>query len=355
MNTPRFNIVTTNEAILGVLLLLITTFIVAESRWSVLNNSDAISADNPVNLYLEDKTDLDELTDLLADSSLIDSKEEFKWAASLLGWKRFQKGHYLVNRGFDYEEFLSKLARGSQDPVRVTILPGRSAGEVANKVAEQLEFDSLSFHKTITDSAFLAQKNLEEKDTIGRLFPNTYSVYWTISPRSFFERVLREFDKSVVEAHKSKFEEVDRSVDEIITLASIIEWEAKNREEKSTISGLYWNRLNREMRLQADPTINFAVGERRRLLYEDYQIDHPYNTYRNDGLPPGPITNPDAASIEAALNPEDHNYLYMVATPKGEHDFSSSFEEHKQKSAKWRKWLQEQYRIKRMNEQENQN
>ncbi len=326
--------------------------LVAGSRWSILYDSTAISSDDSVNVYLDDTTELDELTEILNDYSLVERTKEFEWAASLLGWKRFQKGHYLVDRGFSYDQFLSKLARGIQDPVRVTIPPGRSMGEIANRVGSQLAFDSLSFHNTVTDSAFLDQLNMDEKDVIGRFFPDTYSVYWTVSPESFFERVLQEFNNAVADKHHDQLNELDTSLDDIITLASIVEWEAQNREEKSLISGLYWNRLNRGMRLQADPTINYAVGERRRLLYEDYQIDHPYNTYRNNGLPPGPITNPDLASIEAALYPEEHEYLYMVATPKGEHAFSRTFEEHKQKSAKWRQWLQEQYRIKRMNEQE---
>lgn len=355
MDTGRVTLFLDNELILGVLLLFATAFFIAESRWSRLGNTNAISSENPVHLYLNENTDLNELTDLLADSSLISSKEEFKWAASLLGWKRFQRGHYLVDRAFDYDTFLSKLARGLQDPVNVTILPGRSLDDIVAHVASQLKFDSLSFRNAITDSAFLADKQLDKKNLIGRLFPDTYSVYWTISPRSFFERILRTFNTSVVEAHQKQFNKLNYTVDEIITLASIIEWEAGNAKEKRTISGLYWNRLKRGMRLQADPTVNFAVGERRRLLYEDYQIDHPYNTYLNSGLPPGPITNPDLASIKAALYPEDHNYLYMVATPSGDHAFSQTFEEHKQKSARWRQWLQKQYRIKRMNEQNRQN
>lgn len=331
-------------------MLLATIFFVAESRWSRLYNTQAISADKPVQVYLEESTRLDNLAEILEDSSLIKSQEEFKWAAGIFGWKRFQQGHYLVNKPFDYNTFLSKLARGIQDPVSVTILPGRSKADVVEKIAAQLRFDSLTFHKTIEDSVLLAKHELEQKDVIGRLFPNTYSVYWTTSPESFFGRILREFNKAVIESHQDQIEELDRSVDEIVTLASIIEWEARNGEEKRAISGLYWNRLNRGMRLQADPTVNFAVGERRRLLYEDYQVDHPYNTYMYPGLPPGPITNPDLASIRAALYPEDHDYLYMVATPKGEHAFSKTFEEHKRKSANWRKWLQEQYRIKRINE-----
>ena len=341
-----------NEFIFGVLIFLGVTFLVAGLRWSRLYDGHAIAAETPAHLYLDEQTELDELSTLLADSSYIKNQKELKWAANILGWRKFQEGHYLIDQPYGYDEFLSKLSRGIQDPVSVTILPGRSEGDIVHRVAEQLKFDSLSFHQAVRDSSLLAKYQLESKDVIGRFFPNTYSVYWTISPENFLKRVYSEFNKAITQTHQQKLEELDRSIDEIITLASIIEWEARNREEKKTISGLYWNRLNRGMRLQADPTINFAVGERRRLLYEDYQIDHPYNTYQYRGLPPGPITNPDMESIRAALYPEEHDYLYMVATPNGEHAFSKTFEEHKQKSAKWRKWIQEQYRIKRLNEQD---
>lgn len=331
--------------------MLVVTFLVAGLRWAALFNGEAILSEETAHVYLEETTDLEELSSLLADSSYIESKEELKWAANLLGWRNFQSGHYLIDKPYGYEEFLSKLSRGIQDPVNVTILPGRSEGDIVQQVANQLKFDSLSFHQTIRDSSLLAKLNVVPKDVIGRLYPNTYSVYWTIAPNDFFKRIHREFDKAIIQNHQQQFEKIGRSVNEIVTLASIIEWEARNREEKKTISGLYWNRLDRGMRLQADPTVNFAVGERRRLLYEDYRIDHPYNTYQYRGLPPGPITNPDSESIRAALYPEDHDYLYMVATPDGEHAFSKTFDEHKRKSAQWRQWLQEQYRIKRMNEQ----
>jgi len=350
LTKKRFIPFSGNEFIFGMLILLATIFFVAESRWSRLFDSHAISTEKPVHIYFEESTQLDELTRILMDSSLIKSGEELKWAANIFGWRRFHKGHYLVDGPLEYDAFLSKLARGMQDPVSVTILPGRSKADIVSKVSNQLKFDSLAFDRAIKDSTFLARQNLNKRDVIGRLFPNTYSVYWTISPESFFERILSEFNEAVIESYQKQLKELDRSVDEIVTLASIIEWEARNSEEKRVISGLYWNRLNRGMRLQADPTVNFAVGERRRLLYEDYQVDHPYNTYLYRGLPPGPITNPDLASIRAAVYPEDHEFLYMVATPNGEHAFSKTFEEHKRKSAKWREWLQEQYRIKQRNE-----
>lgn len=345
--------VSNNELILGFLLCFLAGFLVAESRWSRLHNPFAVNSEEPVHLYLNEQTDLATLQQTLVDSGLVKNKEELQWAANLLGWRSFNKGHYLVDRGYTYEQFLSKLARGIQDPVSVTILPGKSKAQIAESVSGSLQFDSLAFQKVLRDSSLLAEHQLEEKDVIGRLYPNTYSMFWTTPPEKVFERILKEFDKSVVKKFRNRLEEINRSVDEVITLASIVEWEAKSQEEQSIISGLYWNRLDRGMRLQADPTVNFAVGERRRLLYEDYRIDHPYNTYQYRGLPPGPITNPSLSAIRATLYPTQHDYLYMVASPNGEHAFSETFEEHKRKSAKWREWLQKQYRIKRQREQGN--
>ncbi|WP_246043090.1 endolytic transglycosylase MltG [Fodinibius saliphilus] len=346
LNIRSNTAISSDELIMGLLVLFISAFLVAESRWSRLHNEQAIYSDSAHHLYLHEKTDLTELSDSLSKAGIVKNREELRWAAELLGWKRFREGHYLIDKKYTYDAFLSKLARGIQDPVSVTILPGKSVGKIAAMVSEDMQFDSLSFRKVIRDSSILEKQKLTPRGVIGRLYPNTYSLFWTASPRKFFKRILSEFDKAVIKPNKSKFEKLDYTVDEIVTLASIVEWEAKSKAEQATISGLYWNRLERGMRLQADPTVNYAVGERRRLLYEDYRIDHPYNTYQYRGLPPGPITNPSSGAIEAALYPEKHDYLYMVASPDGTHSFSKTFEEHKRKSAEWRKWLQKQYRIK---------
>lgn len=341
-NIPLSN----NEFIFGVLLCFLITFIIAESRWAILHNIKAVHSDEPVHIYLEDRTELSSLSNMLADSGLVKSKEELQWAANLLGWRSFREGHYLVDRDFTYDEFLSKLARGNQDPISLTILPGKSKGQIARSISKRMQFDSLTFRNTLEDSVLLSEMNLQQKHIIGKLYPNTYSIFWTLSAEKVFKRIIDEFNRAVVKQYSSRFEELDYSVEEVITLASIVEWEGKTSEELSTISGLYWNRLDRGMALQADPTVNFAVGKRRRLLYEDYRVDHPYNTYNYRGLPPGPITNPSLGAIKATLYPEEHDYLYMVASPDGTHAFSETYKEHKRKSAKWRQWLQEQYRIK---------
>ncbi|NGP76456.1 endolytic transglycosylase MltG [Balneolaceae bacterium YR4-1] len=332
--------------------MLLVMVLIAGSRLMRLESGDAISAEKEYELYLNDSINLEELTAIFADSGIVQDTSELKWAARLLGWNRFSNGHYKIDGNYSYDSLLSKMARGIQDPVTVTLIPGSTEERLADRMINTFQFDSASFYKTLNDSVFIKELNIDRKDLLGRLFPDTYSLYWTTTPESVLKRILNEFQNSVIEPNKEAFSEIDKTVDEIVTLASIIEWEATRDEEKRKISGLYWNRLNRGMRLQADPTVNFVVNERRRLLYEDYEIDHPYNTYMNSGLPPGPITNPSLSSIEAALDPASHDYLYMVASPEGTHVFSETFEEHKRESAKWRKWIREQYREKRRREAE---
>lgn len=338
-----------NELIIGVLLVFFVVLIVGGSRILRLHNSEAVSTSSKdtVHIYLEERTNLEELSAILVDSAVINSREEILWAGNLLGWRNFSTGHYQIDRPYSYEEFLSKLARGIQDPVYITIPPGLSEEQIIERISSNLQFDSPAFRKAIEDSALYAKYDIERKDLIGRFLPDTYSVYWSSQPETILNRIFESFRERVTEPYRERLEELDKTLNEIVTLASIVTWEANLEDEKPTVSGVYWNRLNSGMRLQADPTVNFAVKERRRITFDDYKIDHPYNTYRHAGLPPGPITNPDINSIRAALFPEDHDYLYMVASPEGRHVFAETFEEHKENSEKWREWLEEQYRIKR--------
>lgn len=352
MNVEEYIPMSVSEFFTGFAILVAATLIISGSRLSRLESGKAISTDKQVDIYLSEPVDLEELAETLVDSGIVEDKDELMWAGRLLGWNKFSIGHYQIEGNYSYDDLLSKMARGIQDPVKVTIIPGSTEERLAQKMIATFQFDSLSFYQALNDSLFLSDLQVDRKDLLGRMLPDTYALYWTSSPESVIKRILKEFENSVIEPNLDEFRKIDKSVDEIVTLASIIEWEATKEEEKEKISGLYWNRLNRGMRLQADPTVNFVVNERRRLLYKDYEIDHPYNTYVNRGLPPGPITNPSLSSIMAALNPASHDYLYMVASPEGSHVFSETFEEHKRESAKWREWIREQYREKRRREAE---
>lgn len=314
--------------------------LVGGSRLMRLYNPNAIKTEKKADLYLEEKTDLEQLSRLLSDSlHAVNDESEFKWAANLLGWRTYQPGHYAIDGGITYEKFLSKLAKGIQDPIPVTIVPGQPEDRIFSFLSKRMRFDSTAIYRAVNDSSFLAGQGISDSVFVGRLFPATYDLYWTAPPRKVLKRIFSEFNKQVAGPLSKRAEELDMSLNEILALASIVEWEAIHEEEKSKISGLYWNRLKRGMLLQADPTVSYALGEQRRLYNKDYTIDHPYNTYIHRGLPPGPVNNPSLSSIKAALDPAEHDFLYMVAQPNGYHAFTKTYAQHQQKSAEWRKYM----------------
>ena len=329
------------------ILLVAVTVILTGWRNYRLYNTDAIQSDIPIEIYLHERAGLDLLAKKMDSLGVSVDSDELKWAGRVLGWRNFRIGLYVVDGSHSYEEFLSNMARGIQNPANVTILSGSDPDRVALQLGNQLKADSDEFRKIFTDSSSLAQElNLSGEELFSRMLPNTYQIYWTSSPRNAVQRVYNEFNRLITNRYRDEINESAYSLNEIITLASIVEMEARLAEEKPRIAGLYLNRLDRNMLLQADPTVIYALGERRRLLFEDYRVDHPYNTYIHAGIPPGPITNPDEASIRAVLNPEEHDYLFMVASPDGSHRFTRTFEEHRQASAEWRRWIREQYRLR---------
>lgn len=347
MNLFRYLSLRKFEFLIGVLAFILFSLIVFGSRQLRLGANDALIFSESTALKIHDSINVDELIRILDEQGVDFNEAEFKWATRLMGWRQFRAGNYELSGEYPYEVFLSKLALGIQDPVGVVILPGITESRFVSSVSNRMKFDSTALASVFSDSAFLEEVGVSREELLGRMLPETLLIYWTSSPKEVVRRILREFDDLVVQSYSDEAASQNKTIEEILTMASIVEWEAKLEEEKATISGLYWNRINRRMRLEADPTVNFALGERRRLLFEDYRYEHPYNTYLNRGLPPGPITNPSLSTIIATLRPEQHDYLYMVANPEGGHEFSQTFEEHQVASERWRRWLREQYRIKR--------
>ena len=350
MNLRNLLSFTKNELLIGLSVLLLVSVFTFGSRQLRLSSDNALVVEEEIVLQFDEKTDLAGLSAALDSLSIEFDQSELEWSARMLGWRTFQRGSYLLSGEYAYEELLSKLARGIQDPVPVVVLPGITIERFASNLSKEIDATEEEVAAVFLDHTFLTNLKLTKEELFGRMLPETYHVYWTSSPKDVVRRILREFDDKVVEGFQDDLKDSGRTVTDILTMASIVEWEANIEEEKAVISGLYWNRLDRRMRLQADPTVNYAIGERRRLLFEDYEFDHPFNTYMNRGLPPGPITNPSLSTLEATVHPESHDFLYMVANPEGGHIFTRTFEEHQVESEKWRKWLREQYRIKRQRE-----
>ncbi len=329
------------------IIFLITFLLFFFSREMRISNSNAIVLDEVMVLFIEDRINLDSLITLMEEHEIEFQEDELRWVSSMLGWRNFTTGRYELEGAYSYQDFLSKLALGHQDHAPVTIHPGMSIARLSASLGRQLKADSSEFAAVFTDSSSLVMElDYSPESLFSRMLPDTYNIYWTSNPERVIKRIYDEFSRRVTNRFEDEIAENSLDLEELLTLASIVEWEARHSHEKPKISGLYMNRLNRGMRLQADPTVIYALGEHRRLLFEDYQFEHPYNTYLIDGLPPGPITNPDLNSIAAAITPEDHDYLYMVANPEGGHVFTRTFEEHRVASAEWRRWIREQFRIR---------
>ncbi len=343
-----------NPFVLQLVFFIVSFLLVFSPRNYLLHSEqfikESFSSDNDISLFIEHAQPIDSVFSTLEQKGVSMDPEIFEWARRLSGWRSVPRGHYQLTNHGSLDQLLEKLGRGLQDPISLTVLPGQNIQSILQQLDQQSVYDETDFLEVLHDTEWLATVNSDTTRVLGQLYPETYLVYWTDQPKTVIGRLIKENTKALSTLIEGEPFTSTRW-EEVIIMASIIEWEYKFEEEKKRIGGLYWNRLNSNMRLQADPTVNFALGERRRLLYRDYSFVHPYNTYQINGLPPGPITNPSYTSLEAAARPERHDYLYMVASPEGTHTFSTSYENHQKASKIWRDWIQEQYRIKRQREE----
>ena len=251
--------------------------------------------------------------------------------------RRFKAGVHKFQEGMNTWHVLQELAV-SRDVTRgVTIPEGLRLEQTIRLLAKKLDLDETKLSNLASDGALCRQLGVQADNLEGYLFPETYQISLTMDEKSVIEMLVGHFFTMFDAEMIARVRQIDMSVHEVVTLASIIEGEALMDDERTTISAVYHNRLKRGMHLQADPTVQYAIGGgSRRLFYKDYKIDSPYNTYRHRGLPPGPVTNPGAVSLRAALYPADVDYLYFVAMGDGTHVFSRTFREHENAKRKTR-------------------
>lgn len=270
----------------------------------------------------------------------------FLWMAR---WRdfdtRIHTGRYAIRPNENVYHVFSRLYRGYQEPTNLTIGNVRTLDRLARNVGRQLMIDSAEIATVLNDSAF-RQKLGYSKETMPTLFiPETYQVYWDMSVDDFFLRMQKEHDKFWNRERRAKATTLGMTPEEVSTLASIVEEETNNTEEKPMVAGLYINRLQKGMPLQADPTIKFALQDfgLRRITNEHLDVKSPYNTYLNAGLPPGPIRIPSPVGIDAVLNYARHEYIYMCAKEdfSGTHNFASNYAEHMRNARKYWKALNE--------------
>lgn len=254
-------------------------------------------------------------------------------ASTLLGYSsRIHTGRYEVGDGTSSLQLVRNLRNGHQSPVELVIPVVHTTGELAANFAKVLKADSTELFKAFTDSVALQKLDVDIYTVPTLFIPNTYEVYWDISPAKLLERMKRERDAFWTAERKSKAKQAGLTPEEVYTLASIVEQESANEQERPMIAGMYLNRLRQGMKLQADPTVKFALNDfkLRRIMHAHLTVKSPYNTYQNEGLPPGPICIPSLNAIESVLNYSHHNYMYMCAKEdfSGTHNFAVTYDEH---------------------------
>lgn len=282
---------------------------------------------------------------------VLKSTDDFRLAAEKKGYAtRIRAGKYALRKGMNNNEIINTL-RGRSVPVKVTFNNIERIEDLAGRIAQQVEVDSLTLLKQMLDPEFLAKNGFTPETALGMYIPNTYQFFWNVSPAALQKRLFKEYQYFWTPRRRNFAHKRGLSLNEAMTLASIVQKESLKIDERPLIAQVYINRLDKGMRLQADPTVVYALKKAqndfslvvRRVLNKDLKIDSPYNTYKINGLPPGPICMPDISAIDAVVFPEPipHKFLYFVADPErpGYHNFSKSLREHNRKARAYYRYL----------------
>lgn len=253
--------------------------------------------------------------------------------------KKIRTGRYAIANGMTNYKLLSNLQKHVQEPVRLKFNNIRTKEQLAGRLSKQLMADSLTLLSILKDSSADASIGFSPETIVAMFIPNTYDVLWDIEPVQLMKRMHHEYESFWTDERKQKAKAANLSPVQVSTLASIVEEETNNKDDKPIIAGLYMNRLRLNMPLQSCPTIKFALNDfaLQRITGKHLRVESPYNTYKNPGLPPGPIRIPSIESIDAVLNFKPNDYLYMCAkeTLNGEHYFASTWKEHQRNAARY--------------------
>ena len=295
-------------------------------------------------VYIPTSSNFEYVVEVLSSSGLLVDVNSFKWLAKHKNYNTNVKpGRYRINKILNNNDLINLLRSGDQTPIRLTFNNIRTKEQLAARVAEQLEIDSASIIKYITDSIFLANHHLTNDNVACLFIPNTYEFYWNTSVEAFIDRMISEYN-TFWNVRENKAKKINLNYFEISILASIVEKEQNIRkDERPDIAGLYLNRIKKRMKLESDPTLIYALGDFtiNRVLNKDKKIDSPYNTYIHYGLPPGPICIPSINAIDAVLNASKHDYIFMCAKEdfSGYHNFAKTYAKHLINARKYQKEL----------------
>ena len=294
-------------------------------------------------LYIPTGSNLDDVVAIIKAQQILNNTESFKWVASKMNFKNIKPGKYKITKGLSNIELVRLLRSGKQEPIKLTFQNIRLKTDFAGYIGKNFEIDSSAFLNMLDSIDLVRQYGFDEETIFCMFIPNTYELYWNTSKEKFFERMQKEYVKFWNTERLAQAKAIGLSPVQVSILASIVDQEALLNREMVRIAGVYMNRLNRGIKLEADPTVIFANGDFtvKRVLYKLLQKDSPYNTYKYIGLPPGPICMPSVAAIDAVLHFEKHNYIYFCAKEdfSGLHNFASNVTEHQMNARKFQQAL----------------
>jgi UPF0755 protein len=298
-------------------------------------------------LYIPTGSDVDDVHQILQESQVLKDIRSFDWVADKKNYKNHvYPGRYKLTNRMNNNDFINILRSGSQEPVQLVFNNIRTKEQLSARVSSQIEADSADIMNLLSNKQYISRFGFNLQTVLSVFIPNTYELYWNTDATGFVERMAEEYKKFWNEERKYKAESIGLTLNEVSTLASIIDEESIWEEEKQIIAGVYLNRLRKSIRLQADPTIRFAMGDFtvRRILKNHLDVDSPYNTYKYAGLPPGPIVLPSISGIDAVLNAEEHEYLYFCAKEdlSGYHYFSKTLVQHNRYARLYQQALNQQ-------------
>jgi len=282
-------------------------------------------------------------------SKYVKSEKTFYRVAKRLDYLENKKtGRFKISKGLGNKDIISAL-RFNNTPLTITFNNQERVENLAGRLSKQIYQDSISLINSFKDKIFLKENNFTTDNILSMFIPNSYEVYWNIGADEIRDKMLKEYNKFWNDERSEKAKKLNLSKLQVISLASIVQKESVKVDERPTIAGVYINRLKRNMRLQADPTVIYSIKDYyknfdtiiRRVLYRDLRLNSKYNTYRINGLPPGPISMPDISSIDAVLNYENHKYIFFVADPynPGYHLFARNLSEHNKNRRVYTRWL----------------
>ena len=277
---------------------------------------------------------------------MIKNKESFLWLCEKkkFGNDNLKPGKYQLKNGWSNNDLINFFRLCNDIKVNITFNNVRTLEQLAGKVAQNIEADSSEIVAKLLNEETYTYYGFKKETFITMFMPNTYQFEWDTDADEFIKRMSEEYKKFWTEERKNKARAIGLSQSDVSILASIVQAEqGKHRDEWPTIAGLYINRIKKGIKLQSDPTVKYAVGDfnLRRVLNKHLEVDSPYNTYKYEGLPPGPILLPDIRAIDAVLNYEKTDYIYMCAKPEysGKHNFSKTLDQHNQYAKQYREWL----------------